>query len=73
MAVQCPCGKDHTDSRAWHNLVFFCGLYGELVDVPAEDGTVWLVPRVWLAMHGLRTPDLPDLAAKYGWKRKGEP
>jgi hypothetical protein len=32
------------------------------------NGRSWLVPRVYIAAHGLPAADLPELAARYGFE-----
>jgi hypothetical protein len=31
-------------------------------------GGSWRVPRLFIACHGLKATDLPQLAAVYGWE-----
>lgn len=63
----CPCGETHTfgtaEGLALKEIIDGLGP-DQLVTVPA--GT-WRVPRVWVAAHGLRSEDLPALAARHGW------
>lgn len=33
----------------------------------AVNGRGWMVPRIYLAAHGLKGEDLPELAKRYGW------
>jgi hypothetical protein len=32
-------------------------------------GRSWLVPRHYIALHGLKAQDLPELALRYGWQQ----
>jgi len=45
---------------------------GELVRITTPDGT-WLVPRHYIALHGLAAYDLPRIAKQYGWLKVGNP
>lgn len=63
----CPCGAVHRLSGeardAYHDVV--AGL-PPVVPIMVPGGT-WRVPRLWLAMHGLKAAELPSLAERYGW------
>lgn len=63
----CPCGETHEFSAeirvAYENITR--GL-PETVTV-AVNGRAWLVPRVYVAAHGMAAADLPDLAVRYGF------
>jgi hypothetical protein len=67
----CPCGNTHA-MRADLQEAFrrtTAGLPPE-VKVQAPPGAgVWLVPRLYIACHGLKAADLPALAAAYGFAR----
>jgi len=74
MTARCPCGDPHLDKPA-ARLV----LEGELatlpetmpvklVDVGGVSG-MWAVPRAWIAFHGLKGPEVPELAKRYGWRK----
>jgi hypothetical protein len=39
-----------------------------LVTVSAPGGS-WRVPRLYIACHGLKAADVPQLAAVHGWER----
>jgi hypothetical protein len=64
----CPCGDIHELSAeirvAYENITR--GL-PETVAVQA-DGGAWLVPRVYIAAHGLKADELPALAERYGFE-----
>jgi len=38
------------------------------VAVRTPDGC-WLVPRLYIACHGLKAAELPELAGRYGFER----
>jgi hypothetical protein len=63
----CPCGDIHELSAATR------GAYEnktpglpETVTI-AVDGRAWLVPRIYLAAHGVKADELPALAERYGF------
>ncbi len=66
----CPCGMVHRarDPRVHQYLLDFVVRLGPTVTVTTPTGS-WLVPRVWIAFHGLRAWELPALAVRYGWSR----
>lgn len=64
----CPCGMLHHTAR-WvvnylNNVV---STRGVTVAVSTPEG-VWRVPRVFIAMHGLKAGDLPALAHVHGFE-----
>ena len=67
MPPRCPCGQVHELSaavRAAYESVT-AGLPSSVaVETPA--GT-WLVPRIYIAVHGLKASELPALAERYGF------
>ena len=64
----CPCGRGlhYTNPAQQHAVEKLVKLYGVTVKVRTPAGA-WLVPRHWIALHGLAAQELPDLAARYGW------
>jgi hypothetical protein len=64
---QCPCGQAHELSAGARRA------YDEVArGLPATvlvsgGGRAWLVPRVFIAAHGLPAAGLPELAARYGF------
>jgi hypothetical protein len=67
---RCSCGDIHelpAEAREFWGL-FFDGLPPR-VPVTAPGGT-WLVPRIYIAVHGLKADDLPQLAAAHRWERR---
>ena len=67
----CPCGEPHAMSdSAW---TAFCAVTTgkpETVNVQTG-GRAWQVPRVYIAVHGLKAAELPALAERYGWPETG--
>jgi len=66
---QCPCG------RPLHYTLPFVGwlVEGQIADEGPEQvveviGHRWLVPRHYIALHGLKAEQLPDIAERYGFK-----
>jgi hypothetical protein len=64
--MRCVCGDDHTGSFHWPVIKDIVNEYGETVSITLA-GCTYTVPRVWIAMHGLKASELSDLAKKYGW------
>jgi hypothetical protein len=66
-ATACPCGEVHELSarvRAAYEAV----TGGLPADAKIEiEGRVWSVPKIYIAVHGLKAGELPALAEKYGW------
>jgi len=65
--VRCPCGEIHELSaavRAAYERVT-AGLPPEVPVV--VEGRGWLVPRIYIAVHGLKADELPALAEEYGF------
>lgn len=66
--IRCPCGATHS-GPAWDAALRMVENIGETVRVSVIDGTrAWKVPRVYIAMHGLRAADLGALASRYQWE-----
>ena len=69
-AYQCPCGETHQASRPREEaeLDRVIALAGdELIDVRLPDGRIYRVPRRYIAFHGIKAADVPDLARRYRW------
>jgi hypothetical protein len=65
--LECPCGQIHELSAAtrtaYDNVT--AGLPPDIT-VETPDGR-WHVPRIFIAAHGLKAQDLPELATRYGF------
>ena len=61
---QCPCGEVHELPAPVRAVT--AGL-SPLVRVFVPDAGCWLVPRIYIAVHGLKAGELPDLAERYGF------
>jgi hypothetical protein len=63
--LECPCGQVH-ELSARFRLAYANLTYGQppdvAVTVPAGS---WRVPRIYIAVHGLKAEELPALAARY--------
>lgn len=64
----CPCGIVHEltphTRTAYEDIT--AGLpYAVLVSV---NDRAWQVPRIFIAAHGLKAAELPELAQRYGWE-----
>lgn len=69
----CPCGDRHLMTPGGLAALeqVTAGL-DPLVTVGMPGGA-WRVPRLYIACHGLKAADLPQLAAVYGWERVDGP
>ena len=67
--IRCPCGDDHTGSFHWPVVKHLIEDHGETIPVTLA-GRTYEVPRVWIAMHGLKASELAKLAERYGWTTK---
>jgi hypothetical protein len=71
----CACGKPlhYTDRDKRAIVEDMIGRLGKETRVTCGTRT-WLVPRHFIALHGLIADELPELAAKHGFKEvTGEP
>jgi hypothetical protein len=64
---ECPCGQVHELSAAvrasYENVTA-----GLPPAVPVTVGRrTWQVPRIYIAVHGLKAGELPELAERYGF------
>lgn len=64
-AHSCPCGQMHELGNAVTSLI---EAYGERVIVTTSRGS-WLVPRTYIAAHGIKGAELASLAGHYQWER----
>jgi hypothetical protein len=65
----CPCGQPlHYPNPATERFVREqIRELGAVVRMVTPDGA-WAVPRHYIALHGIRAWELPELAKKYGWE-----
>jgi hypothetical protein len=70
----CACGKPlHYLDRSKRVIVEeMIGRLGKETPVSVE-GRTWMVPRHFIALHGLIAEELPELAKKYGFKETTQP
>lgn len=70
MADVCDCGKTlqlhYRNPRTFKAVEAMVAKFGATVKITSPAGS-WMVPRHYVATHGLRGSALPELAAKYGW------
>ena len=65
----CPCGAVHEMSRA-AAAAYESVTAGKPAAVPlSTTAGSWLVPRVFIACHGVKADDLARLAERYGFER----
>lgn len=62
-SIACCCGKSHPVIVQVEAIVEDKGVD---VTIATVDGS-WRVPRRYIAHHGLRSVDVPELAEQYGW------
>lgn len=66
----CPCGEIHELSAATR-AAYEAATAGLPAEVPVKThGGTWLVPRIFIAVHGLKAAELPALARRYGFTAK---
>jgi hypothetical protein len=63
----CGCGDAHEGDPRWRLIEAFVTEHGETVAVSTPSGS-WMVPRAFIALHGIKAEDVGALAEKYGWK-----
>lgn len=65
--LACPCGQIHELSAgmrtAYENVTW--GL--PATTVVEVSGQRWLAPRIFIAVHGPKAAELPELAERYGF------
>lgn len=64
MLDECPCGKTHPQ------LAALITKFAREIKVTVGTET-WLVPRIYIAAHGLKRNEIPTLAEHYRWKKVG--
>jgi hypothetical protein len=65
---KCVCGAEHQWPSETAMVIRHQTLTrGERMQVTTPAGS-WMVPRVYIAAHGLKAADLPTLAALYGFE-----
>lgn len=67
--TNCCCGVVHRMTRdSWNK--FQSVTRGKHPNMPVGTGLdCWLVPRVYIACHGIKATELPALARQYEWER----
>lgn len=66
---KCPCGLPlhYVDQNTRMQVEELIRLNGAEVKVKTPLGT-WMIPRHYIALHGIKTMELPGLAARYGFR-----
>ena len=67
--LECPCGEVHELSasvRSQYEQV--TSGKSATVKVETPEGC-WLVPRIYIAVHGLKADELPAMVERYGFER----
>lgn len=62
MSALCACGQPlhYSDPDVQAKVQELIDAYGEHIDVTTEEGT-WRVQRHYIALHGIRAVELPEL------------
>jgi hypothetical protein len=74
---KCGCGKPlhypetEEGCKLKHMIQAFCHTLGKNVKVTTSAGS-WMVPRHYIALHGLRAIDLPEIAKLRGFEKVEE-
>jgi|HubBroStandDraft_5_1064220.scaffolds.fasta_scaffold345534_2 hypothetical protein len=68
--VLCACGRPlHYESDELNEMMeALISVVGETVKVTTPRGT-WIVPRHYIALHGIKAVELEQLANHYGWEK----
>jgi hypothetical protein len=64
MKLLCDCGFRHEVAPPVQDLIAGPGPH---IKVTVE-GRTWHVPRLWIAVHGLKGRELAELAVRHGWE-----
>jgi hypothetical protein len=65
----CPCGATH-ELAAMVRAPYEAVTEGLNPDITVDiSGERWRVPRIFIAVHGLRAADMPELAVQYGFEK----
>lgn len=71
-ARMCACGQPlhYTDPTRGTFVERMVEKFGDLVKITSlePDRRSWLVPRHYIALHGLQYAELPELAKRYGFE-----
>jgi len=69
----CACGQPlhYSDPGTREHMERLCRELGATMKVMCSEGT-WLVPRHYIALHGLKAWEIPELAKRFGWKKVKE-
>lgn len=73
----CGCGKPlhYSDTPAGRAARAFVeqmvANYGEFVTITVDGMGSYLVPRHFIAAHGVSAREIPELATEYGWEKVG--
>jgi hypothetical protein len=70
MMDRCPCGRalHYENPKTQAQVQSYIDELGPDIKVETPAGA-WLIPRHYIALHGIKAPDIPLLAAVYGWPR----
>lgn len=68
--TKCPCGQPlhYSDPHNEERISAMVARLGWAVKVTGSKGRAWMVPRHYIALHGVAEADLEYLAAAYGFQ-----
>lgn len=68
----CPCGRPlhYTRTDIQQIVERLIAELGPNVEVQVLGVGVYMVPRHYIALHGLKSLEVPALAEKYGWEKR---
>ena len=66
----CPCGEPlhYLSLEAWESVNRLIVEHGYTINVQVGE-VAYAVPRHYIALHGLRAAEVPELAQRYDWDR----
>lgn len=66
-AYPCPCGLVHEPPARWRQA-YATATGGKPPSVKLQiGGRAWMVPRIYIAVHGVKAAELPGLATRLGF------
>lgn len=68
MTEMCACGRPlhYTDPENYRRVQKLVDDLGPNIRVTTPSGT-WVVPRHYIALHGIKAVEIRQLARKHGW------
>lgn len=68
---KCDCGQlvHYSSSDVRRVVEMMIAELGATMPITIAGIGTWMVPRDFIALHGFKGDELPELAAQYGWKK----